>query len=214
LLLDSGCHTLRCWSLAAAGSEISLSGTLTNTGNVRLRGLDFWPSLNISTRPTCYARPTGSNEQGTEWQGPADVAVGQEVACTVTWPIGQDDLEAATENTSSSGAQLTVAIAANATATDASPPVVVEVSSDVVLAVSHQPSLTVQVLDVGCSVPTQPGTLQCCSLWDNCSCSTSFGCLLCVIWTFAADVLSIELQGGSGDRAGTWCACACCLFGA
>jgi hypothetical protein len=92
------------------------------------------------------------------------VAVGQEVACTVTWPIGQDDLEAATANANSSGLQLSVAIAANATATDSSPPLMIEASTDVMLAVSHQPSLTVHVLDDGCSVPTQPGMLRCCSL--------------------------------------------------
>ena len=134
-------------------STISLWGKLVNTGNVRLRHLDFWPSINISTEPICHTRPTGDSNEGTVWTLRSDVDVGHEVVCTVSYPIGQDALEAGTADANGLP-KLKLTIMANATATNQA--LLREASANVLLAVSHLPSL-VLTISSNCDVPTQEG---------------------------------------------------------
>lgn len=84
------------------------------------------------------------------------MAAGWKVACSVTWPLGQDALEAATLG-ADGVARLNVTIAANATATNSTPPRVAAASAEVALLVNQQTGMTVHVDMTRCSVPDFPG---------------------------------------------------------
>lgn len=131
-------------------------GTAKNTGNVRLRQLALWPSSLITADPTCHIRLSNSSstDLNAPWVPPSDVAVGHEVECTVSFPIGQDGLEAAAVDTNGAPVLL-LAMAVNATATDELH--TLEQSQDVAVTVSHQPSMSLQLHSDQCLVPTEPG---------------------------------------------------------
>lgn len=139
-----------------AASVITLVGTAINTGNVRLRQLAVWPSSLITVGPTCYIRLSNSNSTDLNalWVPPNDVAVGNEVVCTASFPIRQDGLEAAAAGTNAVP-MLLLAMAVNATATDVLQ--TLQQSQEVTVSVSQQRSMSLRLVSEACLVPTEPG---------------------------------------------------------
>jgi hypothetical protein len=176
---------MRCVTACSpAATNVSMIGTLVNTGNVRLRDLDFRSIPSIHAEPTCYVRPVNSNSMDTVWKSPADVDVGHEVFCSISWPLAQDALEAATRDANGALAAPLV-ITAYANATESLQPVTAEYTLH--LAVAHTPSMTLQVLDTGCVIPSDPGMrveaggLLVNTVWHRCEphcgrCSLSLVC--------------------------------------
>lgn len=140
--------------LAFAASSVTLQGTVTNLGNVKLRNLHMWPTPDIDVRPVCLVSPVGNSSTGITWQETGEVPVGSVVLCTVTYTLGQDALE--TKVTSSSGMpEVHMQLSANATATAAQQQLTG--SASVTIPVAQTASLTVQILSAQCQVPQEPG---------------------------------------------------------
>jgi hypothetical protein len=143
--------------LAFAGSSVTLQGTVTNLGNIKLQNLHMWPTPDIDVSPICSVSTIDDvNSTATTWQEPGEVPVGKVVVCTVTYTLGQDALE--TMVTSTSGMpEVHMQLSANATATAAQQHLTG--SASVTILVTQTTSLAVQILSGQCQVPQEPGKL-------------------------------------------------------
>lgn len=147
-----------------ADSQVTVRGTVTNQGNVKLQNLRWYPTPNITegATPVCTLSAASDVNPNVEWHD-QDVPVGYKVVCAVTYTIGQDALE--TTVTSSSGApEVHVQLFVNATATQDQ--IVMTGNSLVVVPVAQTASLAVQIMSELCAVPEEPGVCQWQRLWQ------------------------------------------------
>ena len=141
---------------AAAGSEVTLRGTVTNTGNVKLQNVVMRPVQRIDARPNCTVGPVGRTSAAIEHMEGDAVPVGHQAVCVAVYAIGQDALE--TVVTSASGApEVHMQLAANATATQANTSLTQ--TAAVVIPVIQTASMSVTILTEQCQMPQEPGKL-------------------------------------------------------
>jgi hypothetical protein len=149
------CEDAECVGLSpvVAGSEVTLRGTVTNTGNVKLQNVVMRPVQRIDASPMCTVGPADGTGDTTEHVDDV-VPVGYQAVCTVVYAIGQDALE--TIVTSSSGApEVHLQLAANATATQAA--TLLTQTASVVVPVTQTASISVTISTDQCQVPQEPG---------------------------------------------------------
>lgn len=146
-----------CVCFAFAASVVTIRGTITNRGNVKLSGLDTKVSPQLPGSPACSLQDIGQPASNTTWVEKGVIPVGKEVVCTISYPIGQDALES-TLLSANGAPEVRLVLTANATATLNSVPVVA-VSAPAVVSVSQLAGIAVKIASELCQVPQEPGGL-------------------------------------------------------
>lgn len=162
-----GC--LCCWPTAAAdktlyacacvpaATTVSVSATLVNTGNVRLRSLAWttsWaPAASAWNNGTtgCLLGTTGTEASASPT---AEVPVGQQLICWGTYAITQDVMEEGVSKV------MNASVSVQATDSLVAVPLQAGVVTTVSIPIDINPNMTVDVLDTDCIKPFRAGELR------------------------------------------------------